>query len=148
MHVPSLLPPSMQIYKLTIIVSVCVKFSYPWQINWPSTNCLPLAIGRTLWQIFLNSSSFILSDLKCYRSAFSSFTNHLWNAKPKDQPKKSSKENMLFFRIAKHVCFNFFSFWPFLLSNLITFLVFIHFKLWNVIGVPPEVLQIIVFELE
>jgi len=28
----------------------------------------------------------ILSDLKCYRSAFSSSTNHLGNAKPKEQP--------------------------------------------------------------
>jgi hypothetical protein len=27
----------------------------------------------------------ILTDLKCYRSAFSSSTNHLWNAKPKDR---------------------------------------------------------------
>jgi hypothetical protein len=45
----------------------------------------------------------ILSDLKCYRSTFSSFTNHLSNAKPKDhQPKKHSKENK-FVRIAKRV---------------------------------------------
>jgi hypothetical protein len=35
----------------------------------------------------------ILSDLKHYRNAFSSFTNHLGNAKPKEQPKKWSKEN-------------------------------------------------------
>jgi hypothetical protein len=38
----------------------------------------------------------ILSDLKCYRSTFSSSTNHLWNAKPKEQAKKSRKENMFF----------------------------------------------------
>jgi hypothetical protein len=41
-----------------------------------------LAYGRTIY---------ILRDLKCYRSAFSSFTNHLWNGEPRDQPKKSSK---------------------------------------------------------
>jgi len=38
----------------------------------------------------------ILSDLKCYRSAFSSFRNHLSNAKSKEQPKKSSKEFFFF----------------------------------------------------
>jgi len=48
----------------------------------------------------------ILSDLKCYRSTFSSFTNHLWNAKPNNQSKKSSKEST-FFRIAKHFLFHF-----------------------------------------
>jgi hypothetical protein len=48
----------------------------------------------------------ILSDLKCYRSAFSSSTNHLSNAKHRDQPKKSSKEKTVF-EIAKHVFFSF-----------------------------------------
>ncbi len=52
----------------------------------------------------------ILSDLKCYRSAFSSSTNHLSNAKHKDQPKKSRKENKLV-EIAKHVFFLIFNLW-------------------------------------
>ncbi len=69
----------------------------------------------------------ILSDLECYRTTFSSFTNHLGNAKSKDQSKKSSKENT-FFQIVKHGFFHFSSFWPLLLSNLITFLFLNHFK--------------------
>jgi hypothetical protein len=54
-----------------------------------------------------------------YRSTFSSFTSHLWNAKPKNQPNKKSSEENTFFQITNCI---FFSFWPFLLSNLITFL--------------------------
>ncbi len=38
----------------------------------------------------------ILSYLKCYRNAFSSSTYVVGNAKPKEQPKKSSKENTVF----------------------------------------------------
>jgi hypothetical protein len=40
----------------------------------------------------------ILNELKCYRNTFSSFTNHLGNAKPRDQPKKSYKE-ILFYKL-------------------------------------------------
>jgi len=64
-----------------------------------------LAYYQTLWQIFLNSF-FILSNLKCYRGTFSSSTNHLGNAKPRNQPQKSCKENM-FFQIAKNIFFHF-----------------------------------------
>jgi hypothetical protein len=65
-------------------------------------------------------------------SAFSSSKNHLWNAKPKDQPKKSSKKKTCF-QIAKQFFFHFSSFWPLLLSNLITFLLLIHFKQFKVL---------------
>jgi hypothetical protein len=93
------------------------------RVNRPITDRLPMTehFGR-FFQFFS-----ILSDLKCYRSAFSSSTNYLWNAKPKDKPKKSCKKNM-FFRILKLFFLFFFSFWPLLLSNLITFLFLIHFK--------------------
>ncbi len=64
----------------------------------------------------------ILNDLKCYRSTFSSFINHLWNAKPNNQSKKSSKESTFFCKTFS------FSFWPLSLSNLITFLFLIHFN--------------------
>jgi len=63
------------------------------------------AYHRTFWQIFLNSSLFS-ENLKYYWSTFSSSTNHLWNAKPNDQPKKISKE--FFFQIIKCVYFFFF----------------------------------------
>jgi len=78
--------------------------------------CLWPNISADVFQFFS-----LLSDLKCYRSAFSSFTNHFWNAKPKDQPTTSSKENT-FSQITKRVPSHFSSFWPLLLSNLITFL--------------------------
>ncbi len=74
----------------------------------------------------------ILSDLKYYRSAFSSFTNHFSNAKPKDQPTRSSKENTIFL-ITKCIPFHFSSFWPLLLSNLMTFLFLIHLKRFKVL---------------
>jgi hypothetical protein len=41
-----------------------------------------------------------------YRSAFSSFTNHLGNAKPKEQPEKHGKENR-FVPISKLVFLSF-----------------------------------------
>jgi hypothetical protein len=41
----------------------------------------------------LSQFFFILSDLKCYRNAFSSSTNHFGNAKPKEQLKKAIKKN-------------------------------------------------------
>jgi len=71
-----------------------------------NTSLSPNIYGRS----FSNFS--ILTDLKCFRSTFSSSTNHLWNAKPKELAKKSSKENM-FFWIAKHgFFFHFFHFGP------------------------------------
>jgi hypothetical protein len=80
-------------------------------------SCICQIRGRVNWLVtnhpmikdFGKSFSILphLSDLKCYKSTFSSFTNHLWNVKPKDQPKKSCKENM-FFWIAKHFFFSFF----------------------------------------
>jgi hypothetical protein len=60
-----------------------------------------------------------------------SFTNHLWNAKPNDQLKK--KEKKTFFKFAKRICFHFSSFWSLLLSNLITFLLCIHFKQFKIL---------------
>jgi hypothetical protein len=53
----------------------------------------------------------ILSNLKCFSSAFSSFRNHLSNAKPKERPKKISKEKKKI-QIAKCVFFHYFSFCP------------------------------------
>jgi len=46
----------------------------------------------------------ILSDLKCYGSAFSSSTNHHSNANPKEHPKMSSQENN-FVQITKSIFF-------------------------------------------
>jgi hypothetical protein len=85
-------------------------------VNWPIIAHLPITehFGRTLWQIVLNSSFWLLcifSDLKCYRSTFSSSTNHLWNAKPNDQTKKVVKKIRFFF-IAKGVFKFFFHFAP------------------------------------
>ncbi len=56
-----------------------------------------------------------------------SSTNHLLNAKEKNQPKYSSKENT-FFQLAKRVFFHFASFWPLLFSNLIIFSFLIHHR--------------------
>ncbi len=67
-----------------------------------------------LWSNTLaNLSQFfsILSDLKCYRSAFSSSTNRLSNAKPRGLAKKSCKEN-LFFWVARRDFFIFLHFDP------------------------------------
>ncbi len=64
------------------------------RINWPIiTN--RLAMTQTLLAD-LSQFFFILSDLKCYRSAFSSSANHLSIAEHEGQPKKSTKENMFF----------------------------------------------------
>jgi hypothetical protein len=81
---------------------VATSFIKDTRVNRPITDSLPMPDTLAdLSQFFL-----ILSDLKCYRSAFSSSTNHLWNAKPKDQPKKSNKENT--FSELQNVCFLFF----------------------------------------
>ncbi len=86
----------------------------------------------------LSQNFSILSDLKCFRSAFSCSTNHLGNAKPKDRQKravkiskakgpakKSSKENTCFLN-CKMLFFHFSSVWPLLLSTLITFLLILN----------------------
>jgi hypothetical protein len=108
---------------------ICLQLSaHATRVNRPTTDCLPMTeyFGR-FFQFFS-----ILSDLKCYRSAFSSSTNHFRNAKPKDQPTKISKENT-FFRITKCVPIHFSSFWSLLLSNFIIFLFFIHWKRFKVL---------------
>ncbi len=87
------------------------------KVNQPITDRLPMIKHSGRFFHFFS----ILSDLKCCRSIFSSSINHLWNAKPKHQPIKSSKENT-FFQIVKHNFFHFSSFLPLILSNLITFL--------------------------
>ncbi len=44
--------------------------------------------------LFIFSSYvFILSDLKCYGSAASSFRNHFWKAKKKEKKKKKQEKN-------------------------------------------------------
>jgi hypothetical protein len=63
------------------ILKICVNFNWRFQLD---------TFGN------LSQFLYILSDLKCYRSTFPSFTNHLGDAKPKEQPKKSSKENLFF----------------------------------------------------
>jgi len=69
----------------------------------------------------------ILNDLKCYRSAFLSFTNHLGNAKPKEKPKKTLKK-ICFFQISKCVFPHFSSFWPLLFHQCIAFSFFIQIE--------------------
>jgi hypothetical protein len=77
------------------------------RVDRPITNCLPMTKHfGTSFSLF-----FILSDLKCYKSAFSSSTNLLWNAKLKEQPKKSVKE----------ICF-------FKLENVFFFILLFHFQ--------------------
>jgi hypothetical protein len=71
----------------------------------------------------LSQSFSILSDLKCYTSAFSSFTNSLSNAKPKEQPEKSSKKNMFFLNCKTHF-FSFFFILPLPASKMHNFLIF------------------------
>jgi hypothetical protein len=65
--------------------------------------------------------------------------------KPKDQPERAINKKY-FFRITKYLLFKKkIILTPFFLSNLITFLFLIHLKLCDdVIGVPPEVLQIVI----
>jgi hypothetical protein len=70
----------------------------------------------------------ILTDLKCYRSAFSSSTNHLWNAKPKEQQERKC----VFSNCKTCFFFQFSSLWPLLLYQCINFLMFcsnFHLKL-------------------
>jgi hypothetical protein len=76
---------------------------------------------------------FILSDLKCYGSATSSFRNHLWSAKEKDLWKINKKKNKLSNLQNFIFSFFFFLFGPLQLSNLITFLFLIHFKQFKVL---------------
>jgi hypothetical protein len=75
---------------------------------------------------------FILNDLKCYGSITSSFRNHLWSGKENDQWKNNKKRNKLS-NLQNMFFFLFFLFGPLLLSNLKTFLFFIHLKWFKVL---------------
>jgi hypothetical protein len=86
---------------------------------------------------------YILNDLKCYRSAFSSSTNHLWMQSQRTSQEKFVKkirfyklQNVLFFILTPH------TFKPrnFLIS-------YWFWTILNAIGTPPKVLQII-FEMQ
>ncbi len=77
-----------------------------WQTNSsPNINLSP--------NILVDLSQFfsILSDLECYRSSFWSFTSHLSNARPKEQPKKSNKKKR-FVELQNVVIFIFLHFDP------------------------------------
>jgi hypothetical protein len=85
-----------------------IEEGFPLRVNRPITDHLPMTEH-------FNRFFSILSDVKWYRRALTSSTHHsthhLWTAKSKDQPKKSSKEDTLFW-IAKHVFFIFLHFDP------------------------------------
>jgi hypothetical protein len=53
----------------------------------------------------------LLNDLKCYKSTFSSSTNHLPNAKPKERQKRAVKK-ISFFKLQNTFFFIFFHFDP------------------------------------
>jgi len=78
-----------------MVVNVFNQLELVDRVDQPIIDRLPLT------EHFDRSFSFfsILSDLKCYRSAFSSSRNHLSNAKPRDKPKKR-KIKKYSFRIA------------------------------------------------
>jgi hypothetical protein len=72
-----------------------------------------LLVTEHFVKTFLAKFFFILIYLKCYKSAFSSSTNHLWNEKPKDQPKKRrAVKKICFFELQSAFYFNFFHFDP------------------------------------
>jgi hypothetical protein len=66
---------------------------------------------------------FHFEQFKMLQGAFSSSTNHLWNAKLRTSHKRATKKKCIL-----NCKMHFFSFWLLLLSNLITFLCLIHFK--------------------
>jgi hypothetical protein len=78
------------------------------RVNRPITNHMPMTehFVRS-FSILLHFEWFKMLEehlLKLYKSSF-------WNAKPKDHPKNSSKENFKILKLQKH---NFSSFWPLL----------------------------------
>jgi hypothetical protein len=84
---------------------------------------------------YLSQFFSILSDLKCYRNAFSRSKKSVLTCKAKRTTKKKKSKKNTFFRIAKHV-FNYFSsFGPFLFHRCMHFSFFVQIEwfkpLWN-----------------
>jgi len=119
-------PFSLSWLKIMVISEPLLKYYY-WTMLWLYYNYLQF--HKDTYSSTIISSSYMLHFewLKCYGNVYSSSKNHLWSAKEKEKWKITRKINFPTYRT--HI----YLFGPLLLSNLITFLFLIHFKLFKIL---------------